>query len=241
MKPDSGEIRVFGELPKSKKFGIPGFMPQDINLIDIFTIEEMIEYFGKIYGMSNNAIAETVNYFIRLFELPYSEECIKNLSGGQRRAVSFIVSVMHRPKLIILDEPSVGLDPILRENMWSFLEETVQLAKSTIIITTHYVEEAVRATEVGIMRKGKLLAVDSPQRILNNLQSDTLENAFLELCNRNGNFYEATFGRKEIENFKYKDSTEEEPYKRSKTRAALARIRMLNLKNSRIILRHIAY
>jgi hypothetical protein len=86
-----------------------------------------------------------------------------------------------------------------------------------------------------------MLAVDLPQRILNNLQCDTLENAFLELCNRKGNFYETTFGRKEIENFKYKDSTEEEPYKRSKTRAALARIRMLNIKNSRIILRHIAY
>jgi hypothetical protein len=99
----------------------------------------------------------------------------------------------------------------------------------------------VRATEVGIMRKGKMLAVDLPQRILNNLQCDTLENAFLELCNRDGNFYEESFGRREIENSECDISTEDESNRCNNFRAALARIRMLNLKNTRIILRHIMY
>jgi ABC-type multidrug transport system ATPase subunit len=79
--------------------------------------------------------------------------------------------------------------------MWGFLEETIQTTKTTIIITTHYIEEAIRANEVGIMREGKLLAVDAPRNILHNLQSDTLEDAFLNLCNKGDNYYEANFPR----------------------------------------------
>jgi ABC-2 type transport system ATP-binding protein len=117
--------------------------------------------------------------------------------GGQKRNVSFIVSALHKPKLLILDEPTVGLDPILRERMWNFLAETVQTSQTTIIITTHYIEEAANANDVGLMREGKILSVDSPQNILPNLQADTLEDAFLNLCHKENKFYGTMFPKSE--------------------------------------------
>jgi ABC-type multidrug transport system ATPase subunit len=149
MQYDKGEIRVFGAIPGSKSSNLPGpmvgFMPQELYLIDIFTIKEMIHYFGMIYGMTIPDIKKTLQYFLKFFKLPHKDLKVKDCSGGQQRCVSMIISIMHKPKLLILDEPTVGLDPILRDNMWKYLEDTVRMKKTTIVITTHYIEEAVRA------------------------------------------------------------------------------------------------
>ena len=101
---------------------------------------------------------------------------------GQQRRVSFAVALLHDPELLILDEPTVGVDPMLRQKIWNHLMELATEQNRTILITTHYIEEARQAHYVGLMRHGKLLAEDSPMQLLNIYSLNTLEEVFLKLC-----------------------------------------------------------
>ena len=107
-----------------------------------------------------------------------------DFSGGQKRRVSFAVALLHNPELLILDEPTVGVDPMLRQSIWSHLIKLSTEQKKTILITTHYIEEARQANTVSLMRNGKLLAEESPSYLLNTYGLDTLEQIFLKLCKR---------------------------------------------------------
>ncbi|QQP40869.1 ATP-binding cassette sub-family G member 20, partial [Caligus rogercresseyi] len=98
------------------------------------------------------------------------------------RRVSFAAALIHDPELYILDEPTVGVDPRLRRNIWSHLIDLATLRKKTILITTHYIEEARQATTIGLMRNGRLLAEASPERLLSKFGGSTLEDVFLQLC-----------------------------------------------------------
>jgi ABC-type multidrug transport system ATPase subunit len=103
-------------------------------------------------------------------------------SGGQQRRVSFAVALLHNPELLILDEPTVGVDPMLRQNIWSHLLRLSTEQNKTIIITTHYIEEARQANYVGLMRNGSLLAEDSPSQLMTIYGLNSLEDVFLKLC-----------------------------------------------------------
>lgn len=113
-----GSITVLGvNINKNASFIGPriGYMPQDIALVDELTIKETIFYFGRIYGMNEDRIRERLKILQGLLELPPKERMVGELSGGQKRRVSFACALVHEPELVILDEPTVGLDPILRE------------------------------------------------------------------------------------------------------------------------------
>lgn len=103
-------------------------------------------------------------------------------SGGQKRRVSLAAALVHSPPLLILDEPTVGVDPLLRQSIWKHLVTLAQTEKITVVITTHYIEEARQANVVGLMRHGKLLAEDSPDNLMSQHKMDNLEDVFLKLC-----------------------------------------------------------
>jgi ABC-type multidrug transport system ATPase subunit len=103
-------------------------------------------------------------------------------SGGQQRRVSFAVALLHNPEILILDEPTVGVDPLLRQSIWTHLCSLVAANRTTVIITTHYIEEARQAHTIGLMRGGRLLAEDSPANLLKVHQCISLEDVFLRLC-----------------------------------------------------------
>ncbi|XP_070505528.1 ABC transporter G family member 20-like [Chironomus tepperi] len=187
---DSGKINVFGNeithfsLQKNGKR--IGYMPQEMALIGDLTVKETIYYFGKIFQMDTDKIRERYEMLHNLLELPPGDQLIRECSGGQQRRVSFASSMIHDPELLILDEPTVGLDPILREKIWKFMINVTRTSNLTIIITTHYIEEAKQADRIGLMRNGVLLAEDSPLNVMNSLNVDNLEEAFLRLCLRKG-------------------------------------------------------
>ena len=125
LKPKSGCIRVFGEEPNSKYCNIPGpgvgYMPQEIALFNEFTIGDILSYFGTIYHMESDVIHKRIVHLIDLLRLPKKDRKIGQLSGGQQRLVSIAVTMIHKPPLLILDEPTVGVDSLLRCQIWQYL------------------------------------------------------------------------------------------------------------------------
>ncbi|XP_025200629.1 ABC transporter G family member 23-like [Melanaphis sacchari] len=172
---DSGEIMV-----KALKREDIGYMPQDLNLHEHLTISQTFKFYGGMLNMDKEEVAKRNKELSLLLELPSDNRLIETLSGGQQRRVSLGVALLHNPNILILDEPTVGLDPVLSHSIWNHLVSFAEEGK-TIIITTHYIEEARQAHTIGMMRGGILLAEDSPEILMTRCNTSTLEEAFLSL------------------------------------------------------------
>lgn len=187
---DAGDIKVLGKIMKPNR--IPnvslkvGFMPQSISLHNEFNVGETLNYFGNLYQMKDKEVDERIKILETLLELPPKNALVRECSGGEQRRVSLAVSMLHKPALLILDEPTVGVDPLLREKIWNFIVDLTRTSNLAIIITTHYIEEAQRADRCGMMRNGVLLAEDSPSAIVERSSSEDLSEAFYKLCTKQG-------------------------------------------------------
>ncbi|XP_015787589.1 ABC transporter G family member 23-like [Tetranychus urticae] len=205
IKVEFGSTLLYGYPLGHKHLLIPGsdlgYMPQEVALNDDLTIDEMLRYFVRL----NKTISTTVrdkniqqnaeppinesivsgdNFDKHLdsLSLPCKSTLISSLSGGQKRRVSFLCSLLNNPKLIILDEPTVGCDPLVICSMWDLLHKITASKQSTIIITTHYLEEARKTDVIGFMRKGQLLEHGTPDNVLNRLKVNSIEAAFAFMC-----------------------------------------------------------
>nr|XP_027201531.1 ABC transporter G family member 23-like [Dermatophagoides pteronyssinus] len=186
LKPETGFIRVFGVEPASTHSRIPGpgvgYMPQEISLIPEFTIEETLKYFGQIYHMDSRHLYDRIEKLFELLNLPDRDRIVRQLSGGQKRLVSLAVTLVHQPPLVILDEPTVGVDSVLRYRIWNHLEHMCKTEGTSVIITTHYIEEAKEAHNVGFIESGTVLAQSTPSKLQEQYKCNTLEEVFLKLC-----------------------------------------------------------
>ncbi|XP_071536858.1 ABC transporter G family member 20 [Panulirus ornatus] len=146
---DRGAILLYGFPPGSPGAAVPGhrvgYMPQELALYQEFSIVETLRYFGKIHQMNHHKIAQRTAFLVDFLDLPDPKRLINQLSGGQQRRVSFASALLHEPDLLILDEPTVGVDPLLRSSIWEHLLKVCEMGRTTIIITTHYIEEARQA------------------------------------------------------------------------------------------------
>lgn len=178
---DKGSVEVLGCFGSKIPMKKIGFMPQEYALVDEFTIREVMYFFGRLYGMTEKKIKEQFKVLSTLLELPKQLKLVGDCSGGEKRRISFAVSMLHQPELTILDEPTVGLDSLLREKIWNYLKKQTVENQVTIIITTHYIQEASNANRVGLMRNGILIAEETPQNLLSRLEVDSLQDAFIKL------------------------------------------------------------
>ncbi|XP_022209973.1 ABC transporter G family member 20 [Drosophila obscura] len=182
---NSGEIWVLGGQPGSRGSGVPGprigYMPQEIALYGEFTMRETLKYFGIISAMQLGDIEDRTEFLLKLLNLPNGSKFVKNLSGGQQRRVSLAVALLHEPELLILDEPTVGVDPVLRQSIWDHLVDITRNGHTTVIITTHYIDECAQAHMIGLLRGGKMLAEESPGFLRQQYNADSLEAVFLKL------------------------------------------------------------
>ncbi|XP_054161344.1 ABC transporter G family member 23-like [Oppia nitens] len=188
IKPRNGLIQVFGLPPAHRDLGIPGpgvgYMPQEIALFNEFTIEQCLTYFGKIYKMDSHCINNRLELSIEMLDLPNRKHKISELSGGQQRLVSLAITMIHSPPLLILDEPTVGVDSILRYRIWSYLEKICTNYGITVLITTHYIDEAKGAANVGFMSNGSMIRQSSPYQLIVELNCHSLEDVYLKLCQK---------------------------------------------------------
>lgn len=179
----SGSVVVNGinidESPdKIKK--IVSVSPQETAVANNLTVRENLELIATLYGVEN--LNETVNNHLKKFGLTEKETVrAKNLSGGQKRRLSIAMSVIADPKILILDEPTLGLDVLARRNLWEIIKE---LKKSvTVILTTHYLEEAeALADKIGILKRGRLVTEGSSEEIIAFSGAKTFEEAFIALA-----------------------------------------------------------
>ncbi|XP_014480712.1 PREDICTED: ABC transporter G family member 23-like [Dinoponera quadriceps] len=254
---NSGQVWVLGGNPGSEGSGIPGprvgYMPQEISLVGEFTRNDALYYFGRINGLENDEIETRQKFLSELLQLPPENHLVRNMSGGQQRRVSLAAALIHRPELLILDEPTVGVDPVLRENIWAHLIKITQEDNITVLITTHYIEETKDANKIGLMRYGKLLVESSPNQLLERFQCTSLEEAFLILSRSQEENLAVTSGstarKSKVENSENEISCQEEnrrtkdkttTYKENQERkvSRWKRFKALMIKNSIQFLRH---
>ncbi|MBI5304421.1 MAG: ABC transporter ATP-binding protein [Chloroflexi bacterium] len=178
MNPTSGAVTVDGrdtvrDAEAAKQ--VIGYMPQRFALYPDLTVLENLNFFADLFGASRDerlALIARLLGFARLTE--FQTRLARNLSGGMQKKLALAASLMHRPRVLLLDEPTTGVDPISRREFWDLLSE-VHLQGVTIIIATPYLDEAERCTRVGLMYRGEMIACDTPSAIREHLGAVALE------------------------------------------------------------------
>ncbi len=182
--PDSGEIKIFGKHWKGNKdelYGKIGLSFQETRFEDKITTKETLKMFASFYGLGNKRIDEILN-IVNLQEK--SKSYVVNLSGGQRQKLALGIALLNNPKLLILDEPTTGLDPTARREIWAILHSLKQEHGTSMILTTHYMEEAENLCDkVIIMDQGKVLAKGTLKELISN--SDSSEIIEFNVTNKN--------------------------------------------------------
>lgn len=177
--PTEGEICVAGydvnkssEVKKAK--AELGYVPQEVINHGYFTTREILQFYSGYLGILNNN--ERIDYLLeRLALYEHRNKKVKQLSGGMKRRLMIAKSLVHNPKLLLLDEPTAGVDIELRSNLWDFVKE-LQKDGTTILLTTHYLEEAEQLCDrVGVIDKGKLLKVDQTSKLISDLTFRKME------------------------------------------------------------------
>jgi ABC-2 type transport system ATP-binding protein len=182
LEPTDGTAAVDGTTSRSlapRQRARIGYIPQRAAVYRDLTVRENVAFFARLYGVDDRATAvDRALSFVDLGER--ADAKIDALSGGMERRTSLACAVVHDPTLLVLDEPTVGLDPELRSAMWSGFRERRDRG-GLVLVSTHYLGEATRCDEVCILREGRVLALDTPESLLDRTGAADREDAFLEL------------------------------------------------------------
>ena len=186
LKPTSGTIELDGLDPMQKqkearqRFGI---VFQDPSLDNEQTAYENMELHGVLYHVPRKVRAERIENLLKLFELwDRRDDYVKQFSGGMKRRLEIARGFLHTPKILFLDEPTLGLDPQSRNQLWTHVKRLNETEKTTVFLTTHYMDEADRvAHRIAIVDHGQLIAQGTSAELKERTDSDTLEGAFLAL------------------------------------------------------------
>lgn len=185
--PTKGTVKVMGELAPFPQARVAmGFMPQDEALYADITAAENLSFFGSLYGLSKKEIATASARALELARLQdQGKKVVSAFSGGMKRRLSLAIALLHSPQVLILDEPTVGLDPLHRAKLWESFHQ-LSASGSTVVVTTHMMSEAWNCDKVAVLREGKLIAFDSPAQIIAHTQTADLEQAFIALATQQG-------------------------------------------------------
>ncbi|MCX7779120.1 MAG: ATP-binding cassette domain-containing protein [Patescibacteria group bacterium] len=186
LRPSSGQVIINGndviknQSDTRQAFGI---VFQDPSLDDELTVYENMYFHAVLYGMPKKIYQPRIEELLKFVELwDRRDELVKNFSGGMKRRLEISRGLLHHPKIIFLDEPTLGLDPQTRQHIWAYVKKINQEEGITIFFTTHYMEEAEKmANRIAIIDQGKIIAIGTVEEIKRKTKTNSLEEAFLAL------------------------------------------------------------
>jgi len=179
LHPTSGKAMIWGHDVSKEQNDVRksiGIVFQDPSLDDELTGEENLDFHARMYGMGSGERKERISYVLKLVDLTEKRsDFVKHYSGGMRRRLEIARGLMHFPKVLFLDEPTLGLDPQTRRHIWTYIQKLNKKEKITILLTTHYMEEAdTLCHRVGIIDQGKILVTDTSQNLKNAVGEDVI-------------------------------------------------------------------
>ncbi|MEK7274842.1 MAG: ABC transporter ATP-binding protein [Candidatus Desantisbacteria bacterium] len=184
MKPDKGEIRISGLDMRKDSDRIKeqiGYMPQLANLWDELTVEENLSFFADIYQTPERIKKSRITDLLNFSGLaPYTKRLAGHLSGGMKQKLALICTLVHNPKILILDEPTAGVDPAAKRELWKILHH-LKSQGITIILSTSYTDESELCDRIGLMYKGILTVCGSLTHIKGLYQRESLEDIFISM------------------------------------------------------------
>lgn len=185
LKPTSGEVEVAGydlytqtnQIKKSI-----GYMSQKFSLYEDLTVKENIRLYGGIYGISKKEIEKRSKELLQKLEIEeVGDKLISEIPLGWKQKLAFSVAVFHRPGIVFLDEPTGGVDPITRRQFWKLIYEAASNGV-TIFVTTHYMDEAEYCDRISIMVDGKIVALNTPQALIEQYKAKDMDEVFLKIA-----------------------------------------------------------
>jgi len=189
LKPSSGQALVFGEPASPKQSTRVGYMPQLSALYTELSVQQNVDFFARMYGMSDRGERrEAVGRALEWVALSERRgDSLLKLSGGMRQRVSLAIALVHRPPLLVLDEPTVGLDPELRASFWGRFRSAAA-AGDTIVISSHTMDDAAHCERLAFIQEGRVIALGSPTELRSAVGTPdaSLEDAFLHFVRHGG-------------------------------------------------------
>jgi len=168
LKPTSGKLRVLGYDPVMQTKAMQarvGYMSQLFTLYEDLTALENIRFYGKVYGLTRDALRQRQGEIIRMAGLEGREHSLTStLSGGWKQRLALGCAIVHNPRVVFLDEPTAGVDPISRRDFWGLIYSMAKKGM-TVLVTTHYMDEAELCQRVGFISQGRVVALDTPERL----------------------------------------------------------------------------
>lgn len=181
-KADEGEALILNyKMPKREILSNIGYMAQSDALYEMLTGYENLEFFGKMKGVSAKELKKEIEYVAEIVDLTqHLKKLVSNYSGGMKRRLSLAIALIGSPELLILDEPTVGIDPSLRKNIWKELFKQRDNGVG-ILVTTHVMDEAELTDKVGLLLNGDIIDFDTPQQLKVKNNVKTIEEVFLKV------------------------------------------------------------
>jgi len=187
LKPTSGCASILNEsVPVKKNLPRIGYMPQEMAVYYDMSVHENLQLFANLYSVDKQDFIRREDELLKMIDLEERKySTVSQLSGGMRHRVSLACTLIHDPDVLFLDEPTVGVDPELRMGFWNYFSK-LKSAGKTIVMTTHYMDEARRCDIVGMMRSGKLIAEGTPEDLMAQAMATDLEQAFVMFAKEAG-------------------------------------------------------
>lgn len=189
LKPTSGKGMVLGydiERESEKIKSSIGYMSQKFSLYEDLTVKENLDFYSSIYGLKKDERLDREKYIIDLMELNKREkQLVSTLSGGWKQRLALGCALLHNPKLVILDEPTSGVDPVSRRLFWDIIKKLSSEGLS-VLVTTHYIEEAGQSDYIAFMFNSHLMTYGTPHDIVMENNLNNLEDVFIKYVNEHG-------------------------------------------------------